>query len=60
MKIENVTEVNIIEEVMDEDKSPKDRCVESAMDTIHEVININSKYLIIRINYIDLTDNLRN
>lgn len=35
MKIENVTEVNIsIEELMDEDKSPKDRCVESCMDRI--------------------------
>ena len=45
MKIENVTEVNIsIEEVMDEDKSPKDRCVENCMDRIHEVITTNSKY----------------
>ena len=35
MKIDNVTEVNIsIEEVMDEDKSPKDRCVENCMDRI--------------------------
>lgn len=45
MKIDNVTEVNIsIEEVMDEDKSPKDRCVENCMDRIHEIITINSKY----------------
>lgn len=45
MKIGNVTEVNIsIEEVMDEDKSPKDRCVENCMDRIHEIITINSKY----------------
>ena len=45
MKIENVTEVNIsIEEVMDEDKSPKDRCVENCMDRIHEAITTNSKY----------------
>lgn len=37
MKIENVTEVNIsIEEPMDEDKSSKDRCVESAMGRICE------------------------